>query len=365
MLKGKTVAVVSICYNEEKQIGKVIETMPGFVDRIIIVNDKSTDKTEKVVLGHIKKDGAKAAELPKKQEQITATMHNKADIFLKKMEKEESKLFTPSTIKNVVPENDRIILISHKENSGPGAAYATGYKWCRDNNIDCTAVMDGDGQMDPSELEYICTPVIDGEVDFVKGNRLTHRANRHIMPAVRLMGNSILSLLTKIVSGYWHISDTQYDYKAFNLKTLKKLKLYDAYYYYGCPNDFLVKLNIVNATVREVDSKPVYNVGEQSKLKEFKVMPKISWLLFKLFWVRLYRKYLIDTFHPLFLLYHFSFILIILNIPFAWQVIKSIKIGEILPVTVMLIFSLLSAIGFQSLFFAMWMDMIDNERLHK
>jgi len=152
MLKGKTVAVVSICYNEEKQIGKVIETMPGFVDRIIIVNDKSTDKTEKVVLGHIKKDGAKAAELPKKQEQITATMHNKADIFLKKMEKEESKLFTPSTIKNVVPENDRIILISHKENSGPGAAYATGYKWCRDNNIDCTAVMDGDGQMDPSEL---------------------------------------------------------------------------------------------------------------------------------------------------------------------------------------------------------------------
>lgn len=365
MLKGKSVAVVSICYNEETQIGKVIETMPSFVDRIVIVNDKSTDKTEKVILGYIKNDKSEVTKLEKEDDKTIPTLHNKADLLLEKIEKEEAAFFVPSKVVNEDPSHSRIILISHEKNSGPGAAYATGYKWCRDHKIDCTAVMDGDGQMDPSELEDICMPVINNEVDFVKGNRLTHPANRRIMPNIRLLGNSILSLLTKIVSGYWHISDTQFDYKAFNLKTLKKLKLYDAYYYYGCPNDFLVKLNIANATVREIDSKPVYNIGEKSKLKEFKVMPKISWLLLKLFWVRLYKKYLIDNFHPLFLLYHFSFLLFVINVPFAIMVIESVRIGTTLPVTVMLIFSLLSLVGFQSLVFAMWMDMMDNERLQR
>ncbi|MBN1462429.1 MAG: glycosyltransferase family 2 protein [Paludibacteraceae bacterium] len=365
MLNNKTIAVVAICYNEETQIGKVIETMPFFVDRIVVVNDKSTDKTEKVVLDHIKKDKLKATVISFGAKKIASTMHNKADIFLQELDKEQSKLFFPSKVLNENPEKERIILISHKENGGPGAAYATGYKWCRDYNIDCIAVMDGDGQMDPEELENICMPVVRDEVDFVKGNRLTHRSTPYIMPKVRLFGNSILSLLTKVVSGYWHISDTQYDYKAFNLKTLKKLKLFDAYNNYGCPNDFLVKLNIVNATVREIDSKPVYNVGEKSKMKELKVIPKISWLLFKLFWVRLYKKYLLDSFHPLFLLYHFSFLILLLNIPFSIQVMQSFELGSRLSIPSMLIFSFLAAIGFQSLFFAMWMDMMDNERLHK
>jgi len=55
MLNNKTVAVVVPAYNEEKQIGQVIETMPDFVDRIIVVNDCSTDKTEEVVKQYINK----------------------------------------------------------------------------------------------------------------------------------------------------------------------------------------------------------------------------------------------------------------------------------------------------------------------
>ena len=49
------------------------------------------------------------------------------------------------------------------------------------------------------------------------------------------------------------------------------------------PNDMLVKLNIAFLSVREVEIKPIYDVGEQSKMKIFKVIPRVSWLLFSYF----------------------------------------------------------------------------------
>ena len=144
---------------------------------------------------------------------------------------------------NKTPKKSRIILIKHIEiNPGMtvGDAIATGYKWCLDNNIDCTSVMAGDGQMDPSELKSICMPVVDGEVDYVKGNRLKHRSASLVMPKVRFFGNSVLSLLTKIASGYWKVSDTQTGFTCISLHALKGIKVYDIYYSYGCPNDILV-----------------------------------------------------------------------------------------------------------------------------
>ncbi|MDP1051892.1 hypothetical protein Q6251_33170, partial [Klebsiella quasipneumoniae] len=74
---------------------------------------------------------------------------NEAELVLQKNDEDEIKRFTPFSIVNTSPENNRIILINHLQNGGVGAAIATGYKWCKDNNIDCTAVMAGDGQMDP------------------------------------------------------------------------------------------------------------------------------------------------------------------------------------------------------------------------
>jgi hypothetical protein len=219
--------------------------------------------------------------------------------------------------------------------------------------------------MDPSELENICLPVVNSEVDYVKANRLSHRSALLVIPKIRFFGNSVLSLLTKIASGYWRVSDTQTGYTAIGLKALDAIRLYEIYRSYGCPNDILVKLNIAFCTIREIPSKPVYNIGEKSKMKELRVVPKISWLLFKSFWKRLYMKYLFRDFHPLFLLYHFAFILLLIDLPIFLKILEVVLKGHTVTLQSLLLFVLLSLSGFQSLFFAMWMDMMDNERLQK
>ena len=197
MLKEKKIAVVVPAYNEELLIGKVVDTMPGFVDHIVIVDDLSSDKTLSVV-------------------------------------------------ENLANSNSKITVLRHQANRGVGAAIATGYIWARDNGIDVTVVMAADFQMDPDDLERIAKPVCTGEVDYTKGNRLFRGESWEMIPRHRYLGNSFLSLLTKIASGYWHIADSQSGYTAISLQALKSIDLESIYPRYGMPNDLLIKLNIAN-----------------------------------------------------------------------------------------------------------------------
>ena len=365
MLKNKTIAVVVPAYNEEKQISSVITTMPDFVDRIVIVNDHSSDSTSEIIKKHIANANQPKLIINKKHKQIPDNKYNRAETISKETEKEELKKFIPSEIYNKRPEQNQIILINNLKNGGVGAAISRGYKWCKDYEIDCTAVMAGDGQMDPSELESICLPVIEKNIDYVKGNRLIHRSALLVIPKLRFIGNSILSILTKIASGYWHVSDTQTGYTAISNKALNAIHLSKIYRNYGMPNDMLVKLNIAFCTIKEVEIKPVYNIGEQSKMNIYKVIPKISWLLFKCFFKRLWHKYLFRDFHPLFLLYHFSFLLAILLIPITYRIIANFICGQNITFQMLFVFVFLFTGSFQSILFAMWMDIQDNEKRTK
>lgn len=364
MLHGKTIAVTVPAYNEENQIGMVIETMPDFVDRIVVVNDGSKDNTAEVVKKYIASDTMEAIDIPVDAKEIVPNIYNRADIVLRELRQSEEDKYPAYEIFND-NDKDRIVLIT-QENSGVGAAIAMGYKWCRDHSIDCTAVMAGDGQMDPSELESIVRPVIENEIDYVKGNRLSHPAARKIVPQIRYFGNNILSLMTKIASGYWTVSDTQTGFTAISLAALNRIQIYDIYHTYGCPNDILVKLNIAGCTLQEVPIKPIYNVGEQSKMKIFKVVPRISWLLIKGFFKRLWNKYLVDSFHPLFLMYMFGITMGIINIPVIIKLIINVLIrGGSVPIGWYITFLLLTLFSFHSFSFAMWMDIQDNARLEK
>jgi glycosyltransferase involved in cell wall biosynthesis len=371
MLNNKTIAVVIPAYNEVDQIMHVIKIMPDFVDRIIVVDDCSQDGTGEVVQKYIDTNNLQGLKIENNLTEIAITKYNKAEIVVQEMKKQFNSYYIPSEIyhpegNNTLNDNEskRVVLIRHLQNGSVGAAIATGYKWCRDHAIDCTAVMAGDGQMDPDELESICMPIIqDSKIDYVKGNRLSHRSAFFVIPKIRYFGNSVLSLLTKIASGYWRVSDTQTGFTAISLNALNAIRIHDIYKSYGCPNDILVKLNIAFCTIKEVPIKPVYEVGEKSKMKILSVIPKISWLLFKAFWKRLYVKYLFRDFHPLFLLYHFGFVLLIINIPFAIDVFRSVPSEVELPMQTLLIFMFLTISGLQALFFAMWMDMMDNDRL--
>lgn len=366
MIENKTVAVVVPAYNEEQQIGRVLETMPGLVDRIIVVNDGSSDTTRSVVEEYIKADSRDHAHPAIGQVTIQPTLYNEAEVFLQELDKKEVELFVPSEVVNTQPGNSRIILIDHLRNGGVGAAIATGYKWCKDNNIDCTAVMAGDGQMDPEELIEICRPVIEEEIDYVKGNRLIHRSAKYLIPQKRYLGNSVLSIMTKMASGYWRVSDTQTGFTAIGKKALRKIEIGKIYRNYGMPNDMLVRLNLAKCTLKEVEIKPVYRIGEQSKMRIARVIPKLSWLLFRSFFKRIWNRYFLKDFHPLFLLYVLSMILGLASIPFLVDILRYIFIpGEATPNSILMIYIFLAISGLQSLFFAMWMDIQDNDRLQK
>jgi len=314
MYLEKKIGVVVPAYNESKLIANTLTTIPSLVDTIIVVDDKSNDIT--------------------------------ADI-----------------IKETAKEDRRVIMIQHEVNQGVGGAIVTGYKKAVELEIDVTAVMAGDGQMDPNDLTNIIDPVAKGDADYTKGNRLFQGDAWSMIPHYRYFGNSFLSLLTKIASGYWHIADSQTGYTAVSLKVLKKLHLDTIYKRYGMPNDILIKLNQYDFRVKDIHVRPVYNIGEKSEIKLFKVIPKISWILIKGFWKRLFFKYVIKDFHPLIFFYILSFILLGASVPLAIRLFYIwFLIGDMPDMTAMaLIFTLIS--GLQTLFFGMWFDMEYNKDL--
>jgi glycosyltransferase involved in cell wall biosynthesis len=260
MFQGKRIAVVVPAYNEETQIERVIKTMPDFIDTIIIIDDVSKDQTKRV---------------------IRAT-----DEF----------------------KSGRVLLIEHEVNQGVGGAIASGYCYARDAAYDVTVVMAGDGQMNPDDLPAVIAPVAEGRADYTKGNRLITGDAFKKIPKIRFFGNSILSLLTKIASGYWHVADSQTGYTAINLKALKRLDWSQMYKRYGQPNDLLVKLNVESMRVLDVPVEPVYNIGEKSGIKIHKVIFTIGFLLLRLFFWRLKEKYIIRNFHPLIFFYLMGFV---------------------------------------------------------
>ncbi len=315
MYKGKAIAVVVPTYNEEKLIGRVLETMPEFVDKIVIVDDVSKDNTVREV---------------------------------KKFEEALGR---------------RLILLEHKKNRGVGGAIVTGYKWARDNNMDVTAVMAGDAQMDPVDLPQLLNPVVDGQADYTKGNRLITGGTWHMMPKKRYLGNAFLSLLTKIVSGYWHVADFQCGYTAISLKVLKVINLDKVYKRFGMPNDFLVRLNVHYFRVKDVPVKAIYNIGEKSGVKMWKIIFTLSFLLLRMFFWRMKEKYIIRDFHPLIFFYLLGIPCTTIGTIFGFYMFfRRLLVGPVAATSV-LFAALLIITGLQFLLFAMWFDMEYNKDL--
>jgi hypothetical protein len=223
--------------------------------------------------------------------------------------------------------------------------------------------MAGDAQMDPNDLPRIVAPIVEKKADYAKGNRLFRGESWDMIPHYRYLGNSILSFLTKIASGYWHIADSQTGYTAISLPALKKIDIDSIYKRYGMPNDLLITLNIYNYVVKDVHIKPIYNIGEKSGIMLHNVIPSISLLLIKGFLRRMLIKYVIQDFHPLVLFYLLAFFSLPCSLFFLFRTIYFYFILGSVPPTSFLLFWFLAISGFQSLFFAMWFDMDNNKIL--
>ena len=184
-----------------------------------------------------------------------------------------------------------------------------------------------------------------------------------LIPRSRYLGNAVLSLLTKIASGYWHIADSQAGYTVLSLRVLQLLDLDRIYSSYGFPNDMLVHLNVWNARVRDFPSRPIYGVGERSGIKIRRVVPRISWLLFKGFWWRMGHKYVIRDFHPLVFFYGFGVLMTLAGLLLGVVEVVLRLAGNAITTPTIVLVAVLFIAGLQLTLFAMWFDMEANKDL--
>lgn len=266
MYKDCRVAAVVPAHNEEKLIARVIETMPELVDRIVVVDDCSTDRTSDVAAG---------------------------------------------------TGDPRVTVLRHERNTGVGGAILDGHRRVLEEGLDVSVVMAGDAQMDPRYLPDLLDPIVDGGYGFTKANRFFSTESFRDMPGYRVLGNVVLSFMTKVASGYWHIFDPQNGYTAIARDALERLPLNRISLGYQFENDMLINLNILNVRVRDVPVPALYG-NEVSGIRLSRVIPSISSLLLVGFWRRIWWKYVLWSFSPIALLLFAGLLLCAFG--FAWGV---------------------------------------------
>jgi glycosyltransferase involved in cell wall biosynthesis len=227
-----TVACVVPAFNEARAIARTIRAVPGFVDRIIVVDDASHDAT-----------------------------------FLRARRAWRRGLE----------------IVRHEENRGVGGAIITGYRRVLGLGLDVAVVMAGDGQMDPDDLPGLLDPIAAGRAGYVKGNRFRRREVWREMPVTRLAGNIALSLATKVVSGYRHVFDSQCGYTAIARPALEALDLESVFPRYGYPNDLLARLHAAGVLALDVPVRPIYGPGWKSGIRLATVIHPILWVLLRAF----------------------------------------------------------------------------------
>jgi glycosyltransferase involved in cell wall biosynthesis len=307
MYRDCTIAVVVPAHNEELLILDTLSSIPAFIDRVYVIDDCSKDATLEKAKGYAKNE-------------------------------------------------PRVTVIHHEVNGGVGAAIVTGYKAALADGMEISAVMAGDNQMDPAFLPHLLDPIIDKEVDYTMGNRLISHEYRHEMSKWRFFGNALLTMLTKIASGYWQMMDPQNGYTAISKRALETIPLNGIYPGYGYCNDLLVRLNVWNFRVKNVPHPARYG-REKSGIKYRTYIIRVSKLLLKDFLWRLKMKYIVLSFHPLVFYYFFGAIITVISVLAGLYTLyyKFILEGAIfVPAVVTL---LLFGLGAQFLLFAMLFDM--------
>jgi glycosyltransferase involved in cell wall biosynthesis len=240
MFHGHLIAVVIPAFNEADKIVGTIRSVPGFVDHVIVVDDGSRDAT--------------AAEARRAARRASGRGGGR-----------------------------QVEVIVHAQNRGVGAAIGTGYARALALGADATAVMAGDGQMDPADLSRLLAPVVDGAADYAKGNRFAWPGGWRQMPGVRLAGSVALSWLTRAASGYWRLFDSQCGYTVASRRALEAIGPQRMFARYGYPNDLLARLGAAGARVVDVPVRPVYGPAWRSGLRPSRVALPLAWMLLRAF----------------------------------------------------------------------------------
>lgn len=221
MLKNKTIAVVIPSYKVTLHIEGVIAKIGAEVDRIYVVDDACLDGSGRLVEESVK---------------------------------------------------DTRVQVIYSDNLGVGGAVMMGYNAALKDGYDCIDKIDGDGQMDPDLLPAFVEPILDGHVDYTKGNRFFSLEDVESMPFARLAGNAILSFMCKASSGYWTIFDPTNGYTAISQHAASLLPMKKISNRYFFETDILFRLGTFGAVVQDIPMRAVYG-NETSSLSINKVLP--------------------------------------------------------------------------------------------
>ncbi|HXQ22029.1 MAG TPA: glycosyltransferase family 2 protein [Candidatus Acidoferrales bacterium] len=319
MYRDKRIALVIPAYNEERLIGSTLESVPELIDHIIVVDDASTDNMPALLRDHMARD-------------------------------------------------PRIEVIRHATNRGPGAGIITGYKRVLAEGYDIAVVCGGDNQMPLDQVPQLLAPLIDGHADYTKGNRFMHRSRSLAvipgeMPMTRVVGNMIITMLTKIASGYYKVADVVDGFTAINREALEGVDWDHAWVGYGYPMDFLIRLNACGLNALDVPRRAIYLPGErQSQIKGLRYALRVSPMLVRGFFWRLWTKYVLWDFHPLVFFFAFGMTLLpaglLYGVFLIWQQLSQHGVsGPRAIVSALLIIT-----GLQFLLFAMLFDMDESNQ---
>jgi glycosyltransferase involved in cell wall biosynthesis len=247
MYKSHRIAVVAPARNEAAFIGRVIGTMPDFVDSIIVVDDGSEDGTAEVAAS---------------------------------------------------TGDPRVVVLRNPTPLGVGGATLAGYRKALELRSDVIAKMDGDGQMRPEYLCQLLDAVIDEGYACGKGNRFLAARSLGEMPRHRLLGNIALTFMTKLMSGYWQIFDPQNGYIVVRAAVLRGVDLDRIHRGYFFENDMLLHLNLLDARVKDVPVPARYG-EEESGINAWRTGVTFPLLMVGRFFYRIYRKYVLLDFSPI------------------------------------------------------------------
>ncbi|MDP3798977.1 MAG: glycosyltransferase family 2 protein [Polaromonas sp.] len=187
-------------------------------------------------------------------------------------------------------EDQRVVVLRHAVNQGVGGAVMTGYRAAVDDGAEIIVKVDGDGQMDPSLILNFIEPIVAGEADYTKGNRFYDLEEIRAMPKVRLFGNAVLSLMTKLSSGYWDLFDPTNGYTAIHADVAQHLPWGKISRRYFFETDMLFRLNTLRAVVVDIPMDAKY-CDEVSNLKISKIVGEFFVKHVRNFFKRIFYNY--------------------------------------------------------------------------
>jgi len=242
---SEKIAVVIPCYNVKNHINDVLIKIPDFVDLIFVVDDACPQSTGEYVKNNF--------------------------------------------------SDKRIHVAFHEVNKGVGGAVKTGYQLAIESSADIIVKIDGDGQMDPELIPFFILPIILGESDYTKGNRFYNLDNLKHMPFIRLLGNSILSFLTKFSTGYWNLFDPTNGYTAIHYKVASLLPFNKISNRYFFETDILFRLNTLRAVVLDIPMNAKYG-SEISGLSVSKIVGEFVYKHIRNTFKRIFYNYYLRDF---------------------------------------------------------------------